>query len=133
MKEIILYVLIFFLLNFSVSLSAIELPIEYNVTGPTCQENWICPDWNTVPCVNDTKTITCTDLNNCGTQINGSTTQNQSCQSSTQSAGGGGTTTQPSTSEIPSVSSLVTSYWYFIVGLIVVFVIFWLKRRKSER
>ncbi len=34
----------------------------------TCTESWSCSDWS--ECINRTQTRTCTDINNCGTEIN---------------------------------------------------------------
>ena len=35
-----------------------------------CTESWSCPDWSTIPCVDNYQTRTCTDASNCGTTIN---------------------------------------------------------------
>jgi hypothetical protein len=37
-------------------------------TTSICQERWVCTDWS--PCVNKSQTRTCTDENNCGTDLN---------------------------------------------------------------
>jgi len=47
--------------------------------APACVENWDCPDWATMPCVNGTQTRTCTDLNDCGTTVN-KPAESQDCE-----------------------------------------------------
>ena len=52
-----------------------------------CQESWSCSSWSS--CSNSIQTRTCTDSNNCGTEIN-KPALSQSCSVGTSSGGGGG-------------------------------------------
>ncbi len=66
----------------------------------SCTEDWSCPNWATIDCVDGVKTRTCTDNNNCGTtESKPSETKDCSSESSSSSTT---TTTGQVTSEMKS-------------------------------
>ena len=50
--------------------------IDGNETNETCTEDWSCVDWG--DCVNETQPRTCTDINDCGTDVD-KPEESQSC------------------------------------------------------
>ena len=63
---------------YSRALSSEEIMSLYNGTIPpeSCVEDWSCTDWSA--CVNNSQTKTCTDANNCGTEVD-KPAETQSC------------------------------------------------------
>jgi len=51
----------------------------------TCTEDWSCPQWDTIECVDGTETRTCTDVNDCGTTTS-KPSESQDCSAETISA-----------------------------------------------
>lgn len=74
----VLAIFIFILFCCITFASPVEITIDYG--NITCTENWNCPDWSTIQCVNNVQTRTCTDQNGCGTTINKSA-ETQPCSS----------------------------------------------------
>ena len=65
---------------------ATELNLTLTQTPTSCTENWTCTAWST--CSGGTQTRTCTDQNNCGTEIN-KPAESRSCSTSSSGSSGG--------------------------------------------
>jgi len=102
--------MIFFSLSIFISVTysvPIEITIEY---GEACTENWDCTDWSA--CVGGVQTRTCTDLNECGTEIN-KPSESQVCTVEPTTGGpsvggpifGGSTISEPELEPEPEISA----------------------------
>ena len=95
---------------------------EINVTsGALCIENWVCGNYT--ECVNEKKTRTCNDANNCGT-IAKKPVLNETCV-----VEGGGNTNWQGLSKV----SLIVLLSIFGIAVVVVIIILMVKRDRMKR
>jgi len=86
MKFYFLFTIIF-LIYFSII--AYSVPVEITIEYPEgCTESWLCTEWSS--CVDGTQTRTCTDSNNCETEVN-KPDESRSCEVSSPGGPGGPT------------------------------------------
>ena len=94
-------------------------------TTITCQERWVCTEWS--ECKDGIQTRTCTDENNCGTDLN-KPLESQPCSTSTTKVGN-----QPTTLPITGFFSALAGnplYYIGILVLVVIIVVLFMKRKS---
>ncbi len=79
---------------------------QSNECQEECIEDWSCPDWTTIECINATQTRTCIDLNDCGT-TEFKPAETQSCGNCTT----GQTTTCYTNQGCQGTQTCINSFW----------------------
>jgi hypothetical protein len=95
------------------------LPAEETTTTTiaVCQERWVCSDWSA--CVNKLQTRTCTDENNCGTDLN-KPLESQPCSTT---EGGNQTTGGTTISPITGFFAALAGNPLYYIGIVVVIIL----------